>query len=119
MGPYCMGHIKRVIYESTKFYETYLCIMIYIYMCMKDYINPLIDQNNWRIKYEKDIYELIDIFDVFVHVPINKTSEAFGQVYIQSLLLGKFSFPLFQLRQALIHYRQICELVLELVFVLL
>ena len=41
------------------------------------------------VKFERNIYELIDLFDIFIHVPINKDAEAFGQVYIQSLLMKK------------------------------
>ena len=44
--------------------------------------------NSYRlIKFETDIISLYKIFDIFVHVPIDPTCEAFGQVYIESLAL--------------------------------
>lgn len=39
------------------------------------------------IEFEKNFVELYKMFDVFVHVPINKEFEAFGQTYIESLAL--------------------------------
>jgi len=40
------------------------------------------------IKFEKDLYSLYQLFDVFVHVPIDKHSEAFGQTYVEALAAG-------------------------------
>jgi glycosyltransferase involved in cell wall biosynthesis len=40
------------------------------------------------IKFEKDLYSLYQLFDVFVHVPIDEHSEAFGQTYVESLAAG-------------------------------
>ena len=40
------------------------------------------------IKFEKDLYSLYHLFDVFVHVPIDEHSEAFGQTYIEALAAG-------------------------------
>jgi glycosyltransferase involved in cell wall biosynthesis len=39
------------------------------------------------IKFEKRVFELYKTFDVFLHVPINVTHEAFGQTYIEPLAL--------------------------------
>ena len=39
------------------------------------------------INIERRIFELFKTFDVFVHVPITREVEAYGQVYIESLLL--------------------------------
>lgn len=41
-----------------------------------------------RIPFEKDLFSLYQLFDVFVHVPIDDESEAFGQVYVESLAAG-------------------------------
>lgn len=38
-----------------------------------------------RIDFEKDVYSLFYLFDVFVHVPIDKDWEAFGQTYVEAL----------------------------------
>jgi glycosyltransferase involved in cell wall biosynthesis len=40
------------------------------------------------IKFEKDLYSLYKLFDVFVHVPIDESSEAFGQTYVEALAAG-------------------------------
>jgi len=40
------------------------------------------------ISFENDIAALFKTFDVFVHVPVDRTSEAFGQVYIEALSLS-------------------------------
>lgn len=44
-------------------------------------------QNTYtEINFEQDNAALFKCFDVFVHVPIDAESEAFGQIYIESLL---------------------------------
>jgi glycosyltransferase involved in cell wall biosynthesis len=40
------------------------------------------------ISFEKNFYELYKLFDFFVHVPVAKQFEAFGQIYIESLAAG-------------------------------
>lgn len=39
------------------------------------------------IDFEKDIFSLYRSFDVFVHVPIDRYVEAFGQTYVEALML--------------------------------
>ncbi len=54
----------------------------------KEIINLLSDINNKNyrlIEFENDVPALYKLFDVFVHVPITATIEAFGQVYIEAL----------------------------------
>ncbi|MGZ3885399.1 MAG: glycosyltransferase family 4 protein, partial [Bacteroidia bacterium] len=41
-----------------------------------------------EIYFEDNVYSLIKTFDVFVHVPIEVNTEAFGQVYIENMALG-------------------------------
>jgi glycosyltransferase involved in cell wall biosynthesis len=41
-----------------------------------------------EIEFEKDIFALYSTFNIFVHVPIDANSEAFGQTYIESLMSG-------------------------------
>jgi glycosyltransferase involved in cell wall biosynthesis len=41
-----------------------------------------------EIGFEKDIFTLYRLFDTFVHVPVSRDSEAFGQTYIESLASG-------------------------------
>ena len=41
---------------------------------------------NYRIiKFESELYALYSCLDLFIHVPVNKEVEAFGQVYIEAL----------------------------------
>jgi glycosyltransferase involved in cell wall biosynthesis len=40
------------------------------------------------IEFEQDIQALYQSFDMFVHVPISATSEAFGQTYVEALASG-------------------------------
>ena len=40
------------------------------------------------IKFEEKVFDLYKTFDIFVHVPVNRDFEAFGQTYIESLYLG-------------------------------
>lgn len=40
------------------------------------------------IEFESKIFDLYRTFDQFVHVPIDRESEAFGQTYIESLFMG-------------------------------
>lgn len=41
-----------------------------------------------EIPFEDDLFALYKLFDIFVHVPITPTQEAFGQVYVESLAAG-------------------------------
>ena len=44
--------------------------------------------NYQEIVFEPDVMALYQLFDVFVHVPIDDHSEAFGQTYIEALAAG-------------------------------
>ncbi len=41
-----------------------------------------------EIGFEEDLFSLYGLFDIFVHVPINPTIEAFGQTYVEALAAG-------------------------------
>ncbi len=41
-----------------------------------------------EIRFENDLFTLFKSFDIFVHTPIDEHSEAFGQVYIESMAAG-------------------------------
>jgi glycosyltransferase involved in cell wall biosynthesis len=41
-----------------------------------------------EIRFESNIFALYKLFDVFVHTPIDKYSEAFGQTYVEALAAG-------------------------------
>lgn len=40
------------------------------------------------VSYEKNVFALYSLFDVYVHIPVNATSEAFGQTYVEALASG-------------------------------
>ena len=41
-----------------------------------------------KIKFENEITSLYKLFDVFIHVPVDKQIEAFGQTYVEALASG-------------------------------
>ena len=41
-----------------------------------------------EIQFEVDVLALYKNFDIFVHVPVNKSIEAFGQIYLEALAIG-------------------------------
>jgi glycosyltransferase involved in cell wall biosynthesis len=48
-------------------------------------VNP---ENICLITFERKYCELYQLFDVFVHVPVGKRFEAFGQIYVEALSAG-------------------------------
>ncbi len=44
--------------------------------------------NYLEITFEEDIFALYQLFDIYVHVPINAQVEAFGQTYIEAMAAG-------------------------------
>lgn len=51
-------------------------------------LNKLPVNSYIEIPFENDIIALYRVFNYFVHVPINKEVEAFGQTYVEALLSG-------------------------------
>ncbi len=41
-----------------------------------------------EIQFEEDLFALYQLFDIFVHVPVNPRIEAFGQTYVEALAAG-------------------------------
>ena len=41
-----------------------------------------------KVEFENNVYDMYQLFDIFVHIPTNKFYEAFGQVYIEALASG-------------------------------
>ncbi|MFN5417921.1 MAG: glycosyltransferase family 4 protein [Flavobacteriia bacterium] len=41
-----------------------------------------------KVSFEENIYDLYQLFDLYVHVPVNPQCEAFGQTYIEALAAG-------------------------------
>ncbi|MCF8424763.1 MAG: glycosyltransferase family 4 protein [Bacteroidia bacterium] len=55
-------------------------------------INNLLDllpkENYIEVEFENDIFSLYQLFDIYTHVPISKSAEAFGQTYVEALASG-------------------------------
>jgi len=52
---------------------------------IKKMLKEIPTENYREIQFESNLFALYKLFDVFVHVPIDKYSEAFGQIYVESL----------------------------------
>jgi len=48
-------------------------------------LKTLPEDNYQIISFEKNIFNLYHLFDIYIHVPVNKSCEAFGQTYVESL----------------------------------
>ena len=55
---------------------------------IKTLLTELPENSYTEILFEEDIFALYKLFDVFVHTPIDEKSEAFGQVYVESMAAG-------------------------------
>ena len=51
-------------------------------------LNLLPKDSYIKIEFEKELFSLYGLFDYFIHVPIDPSVEAFGQVYVESLASG-------------------------------
>lgn len=45
-------------------------------------------KNYLEVAFEPDIFALYQLFDIFIHVPIDTAIEAFGQTYVEALAAG-------------------------------
>ncbi len=55
---------------------------------LNDQLNDIPRNSYIKIEFENSVYDMYQVFDIFVHIPVNPFSEAFGQVYIESLAAG-------------------------------
>lgn len=55
---------------------------------VKALLKQLPENSYTEIDFEEDLFALYQTFDVFVHLPINKQVEAFGQTYVEALAAG-------------------------------
>ena len=55
---------------------------------IKNLLSQLPTKSYLEIPFEEDIFSLYHLFDIFIHVPINKEIEAFGQTYVEALAAG-------------------------------
>ena len=47
--------------------------------------NNLLQDSYIEIEFENDLFALYKLFDIYVHTPVNKEIEAFGQTYVEAL----------------------------------
>ena len=52
---------------------------------IEELLSTLPSDSYTEILFESDLYALYRVFDLFVHVPIDYQSEAFGQIYLEAL----------------------------------
>jgi len=55
-----------------------------IFRLLKDNLE---ERNYVTIEFERNVFALYRTFDAFVHVPVNRDFEAFGQVYVEALAM--------------------------------
>jgi len=55
---------------------------------LEKYFSTLPKDSFLEIPFENNIPALFKIFDIFIHVPVSSTVEAFGQVYVEALASG-------------------------------
>lgn len=87
--------IQYIIPAYRKLIESYPNALLLLFNAEGDYeeeINRLLselpDDNYKKISFENDITNLYQVFDLFIHVPISPSVEAFGQTYIEALASG-------------------------------
>lgn len=87
--------VQYIIPAYKKLLKKYPNALLLLFNANGDYekeidvlLNGLPQTSFQKIKFENDIANLYKVFDVFVHVPISKNAEAFGQTYIECMLSG-------------------------------
>lgn len=51
-------------------------------------LKQLPERNVRVVSFENNVYDLFQLFNLYVHVPVNPTCEAFGQTYVEALASG-------------------------------
>nr|WP_294861458.1 glycosyltransferase family 4 protein [uncultured Fluviicola sp.] len=52
---------------------------------IKELLERLPKRNVRVVPFENNVYDLYQLFDIYIHVPINSSCEAFGQTYVEAL----------------------------------
>lgn len=58
------------------------------YHSLNEQLKVIPSESYLKIEFEKDIATLYQLFNIFVHVPIDAEAEAFGQTYVEALAAG-------------------------------
>jgi glycosyltransferase involved in cell wall biosynthesis len=51
-------------------------------------LKQLPEKNVCIVSFENNVFDLYQLFDIYIHVPINPSCEAFGQTYVEALAAG-------------------------------
>ena len=51
-------------------------------------VRTLPENSYVEVEFEPDVFALYRLFDVFVHVPVDRMIEAYGQIYVEALAAG-------------------------------
>ncbi|PSR57123.1 glycosyl transferase family 1 [Adhaeribacter arboris] len=82
---YIIPAFKKIV----ELYPNALLILANANGSYKPQVHQLLNQlnvNNYiEISFEPNVATLYRLFDIFIHVPIEQSSEAFGQIYIEAL----------------------------------
>lgn len=55
---------------------------------IKQKLDQIPEKNRCVVEFEKNVYDLFQLFDIYIHVPVNPNCEAFGQTYVEALAAG-------------------------------
>jgi len=55
---------------------------------IKELLDRLPKKNIAVIPFESNVFDLYRLFDIYIHVPVNPSCEAFGQTYVEALAAG-------------------------------
>lgn len=87
--------VQYIIPAFAKFLEQYPSAILMMLNAGGDYEPEIkkglssITESSYRlIPFEKDIMAAYKAMDIFIHVPIDEHSEAFGQIYVEALAAG-------------------------------
>lgn len=55
---------------------------------IKNKLSQIPAKNIYIVPFENNVFDLYQLFDVYIHVPVNPGCEAFGQTYVEALAAG-------------------------------
>ncbi|MNU81217.1 Mannosylfructose-phosphate synthase [compost metagenome] len=55
---------------------------------INELVQTIPQQNVRVVGFENNVYDLYQLFDIYIHVPVNSSCEAFGQTYVEALAAG-------------------------------
>ena len=55
---------------------------------IKNMLHQIPEENVCVVTFESNVFDLYQLFDIYVHVPVNPSCEAFGQTYVEALAAG-------------------------------